>query len=181
MAEINNTKGKKLSTRVNLTPMVDLGFLLITFFIFATTLALPKAVKFRVPNDNKDNTIFTKMLTQSAITALVSDSTGRYYCYIGDKPAYTQEGLQYTDIAGLRKIILKLKQQIVAQNIPESLISLQIKALPKAKYGDFVAVFDEVTINNISNYFKVAPDNSEIQAVNEYNVNNKLPALTKEI
>ena len=43
----------KKNTGVDLTPMVDLGFLLLAFFIFTSTLAKPNALSIKFPCETK--------------------------------------------------------------------------------------------------------------------------------
>src|SRR5437763_16388316 len=81
------TKGKKLSTRVDLTPMVDLGFLLITFFIFTTTLNEQKAMKLNLPKD-APGTYMPVPERKTLSLLLCKDNKVKYYA--GSNPALMQ-------------------------------------------------------------------------------------------
>jgi len=64
-------RSKKASTRVDMTPMVDLGFLLITFFILATTLSKPSSMSLAVPDkQNQDQPQETEPLRASKVLTL---------------------------------------------------------------------------------------------------------------
>src|SRR5580698_2668639 len=93
MAEVNTGGGggggkhqkkraKKLSTRIDMTPMVDLGFLLLTFFMLTTTFSKPKVIGLTPPV--KDSTHKTQVDTTS-LTIILSGNNKVYY-YKGQLP-----------------------------------------------------------------------------------------------
>src|SRR5687767_12855754 len=65
--------------RIDMTPMVDLGFLLITFFIFTASMAENKALKLFMPADGSTSTIGNS----TVITALLG-ADNKLYLYEGD-------------------------------------------------------------------------------------------------
>src|SRR5688572_18729684 len=90
MGEINSTAGadrgsatkrKKLSTRVDLTPMVDLGFLLITFFIFTTSMSDPKEMKLILPTDKKP--IISQTIAESKTLNIILPGNNKIATYNG--------------------------------------------------------------------------------------------------
>jgi biopolymer transport protein ExbD len=143
-------KSKKLSTRVDLTPMVDLGFLLITFFIFTTTMSSPTALKLNLPKDTDKPEEQNKLKESAALTVMPSKANYIYY-YEGLDPSK----LQQTNWKGVRDIILDKKRR----TDPKDFMVI-IKPTQDATYKNTVDMLDEMTIDDVKRYalVDITPD-----------------------
>jgi biopolymer transport protein ExbD len=134
-------KGKKLSTRVDLTPMVDLGFLLITFFIFTTTMSLPKALNLNLP---KDVAVINEVpVKESAVITLMLGANDRVYYYEGADPSK----LKASDFKSIRDIILDKKRRT-----DPTWFEVILKPSKDATYKNTVDILDEMTIDAVRHY-----------------------------
>jgi biopolymer transport protein ExbD len=155
-------KGKKLSTRVDLTPMVDLGFLLITFFMFTTTMAKPKTMQINMPDNDKTITDEdrNKVKESTALTILLSNNHRLYY-YEGigsdpeNPPAVNVTFFRPTD--GIRDVIIDKKKRVEDLKRsgalrPDDETTVLIKPDDDCTYDDVVSILDEMNINDVKVY-----------------------------
>jgi biopolymer transport protein ExbD len=162
MAEIEVKGGKKGSPRIDLTPMVDLGFLLITFFMFTTTMSKPKAMEIQMPykDDKLKDEDKNKVKNDEALTLLLSkDHRIYYYNGIGDdatKPPQV-EVTYFKDHNGIRDVLIN-KKKTVQGLISQGVLNAQDKAIVLIKpdenstTADLINILDEMTINAIPVY-----------------------------
>ena len=143
-------KGKKLSTRVDLTPMVDLGFLLITFFIFTTTMSRPKALHLRLPADVPIDK--RPPAAASHVITLLLGKNDKVYYYEGDDPTK----MQPSDFSGIRTVLLDKKRRT-----DTTFFQVILKPSKDATYRNAVSVLDEMLIDDIKHYAFVDIDASE--------------------
>ena len=140
--------------RVDLTPMVDLGFLLITFFIFSTAISESNVLKLVMPKDSKDSTLIKK----SGALVLLPAGSDKFYFYYGDDT--TMRGPQ--DINSTRQILLKKKGTVSQKDF-----FVIIKPTPDADYSQVVQILDEIKINDVNHYAFSELDQSESKLFTE--------------
>ena len=135
-------KGKKLSTRVDLTPMVDLGFLLITFFVFTTTMSKPTAMSMNEPKDDPENQL--KVKNSGAMTILLGKADQVYY-YYGELVAETiSEQLKSSNFKEIRELISAKKKAT-----PLGDLMYIIKADKEATFKNAIDILDEMTVTAV--------------------------------
>lgn len=164
MAEVNTGGGdgggkhqkkraKKSSTRIDMTPMVDLAFLLLTFFVLTSTFAKPKTMEINFPAKPKDEKLNIKV--NNAITILLTKDNGIYY-YNGEfYPEGNAKGEPPTKLTktnfsmedgGLHKLLLdrnkrtidvieKLTEQLKKKEIADSTYK-RLAVAEKGRKGD---------------------------------------------
>lgn len=144
-------KSKKLSTRVDLTPMVDLGFLLITFFVFTTTMSQSTAMNMNEPKDDKDKEM--KVKNSGAMTILLGKGNQVYYYYGQLEADKINEEFKSTTFKGIRKLILDKKN-----STPIDDLMYIIKSDNESTFKNAIDILDEMTISAVppGHYAEVA-------------------------
>lgn len=165
MAEISSNAGehrrkawvircKKLSTKVDLTPMVDLGFLLITFFIFTTSMTTPKAMKLFLPADEKDHGTTVGKSTVLTIIPLSGDKLFYYHGDINESLHQKEFGITTFAFNGGIGDIIRAKQAALdkCSRFTRKDLMLIVKPTDESTYQNLIHALDEVLINMLFHY-----------------------------
>ena len=144
-------RSKKQSTRVDMTPMVDLGFLLITFFMFTTTFTKPNIMDLGLPAKTPpDVKIPPPEVKLSNSLTLILGKDNRIFWHQETKEGLNDATLQETnfDREGIRSIIAQAKAKAADKNI----FTILIKPTDDASYKNFVDMLDEMAITKSERY-----------------------------
>ena len=151
-AKGGKVRSKKQSTRVDMTPMVDLGFLLITFFMFTTTFSKPNVMDLGLPakpDKDQPKPPPTEIDLSNSISLIIGKNNRIFYHQL-DQAGLNDQTLQETtfDRNGITKVIEQAKSRAKDQNK----FTVIIKPTDDAVYKNFVDILDEMEITKNERY-----------------------------
>jgi len=168
MAELNTGDGgggkggkvrsKKQNSKVDLTAMVDLAFLLITFFMLTTSLSKPQSMDLSLPDKDDDPTKNKdiKVDENRTMTVILGENNKlTYYMGLLSSPIAGPKDITYGK-DGIRREVLKRKKSVLeysaAQGKPKNGIIVIIKPTKKSTYRNLVDMLDEMAIAGVDTY-----------------------------
>ena len=174
-------KAKRMSTRIDMTPLVDLGFLLITFFIFTTTMSTPSTMDLFMPKDTEKEEDLNKAKESGALTIMMGKDNHVYY-YEG-KLLPDGSNFVSSNFKAIRDVIIKKKKDVRAihqhdDQCPELQqkakspngclerdLVVVIKPNEEATYKNTLDMLDEMTINQVKRFALVDIAQAENQLI----------------
>lgn len=163
MADVNNTpkeggkgKSKKQSTSIDMTPMVDLAFLLLTFFMLATSFTKPQTMEIAMPLKPK-TTEEQPLVNEKRVLTLVLGPHDKVYWYVGQTTPEVEE----TDFSadGVRQVLFE--QNKIIKNM-----MVLIKPMEGSRYKNVVDILDEMNITQTQRYALVDITPEDLALVN---------------
>lgn len=133
--------------RIDMTPMVDLAFLLLTFFVMTTTLMKNHEMVIKQPAQDESGAVSN--VKDEQVLNLVLAANNKVYWYMG-MPGSEASQTNYSS-SGIRKLLTEKKNAIKG-------LYVFIKASDQSRYENTVDVLDEIIISNINNYSLVSLD-----------------------
>jgi len=188
-------KAKRLSTRVDMTPMVDLGFLLITFFIFTTSMTTPSTMSLNMPKKDKDSMVVKE---SNALTLMIGRETNgvrQVYYYLGKLEA-NGSNFHAASFEEIRKVIINKRKEVLSLFTVDNADSVcaktnqrakeagdpewqnacrnqqfvvVIKPTKDARYASIIDLLDEMSINGVKSFavVDILPQEKELVERNE--------------
>lgn len=140
--------------------MVDLAFLLLTFFMLTTTFNKPQTMEITMPDKPKPDDVQPEVNEKRVLTLILGEGD-KIYWYKG----ITDPKLEVTNFSadGIRKVLY-------AQNSQTKDMIILIKALEKSKYKNMVDILDEMNITEMKRYAIVKVTDTDEELVKELNL-----------
>lgn len=190
-------RAKKHGTHIDMTPMVDLACLLLTFFMLTTAFSKPKVMEIVLPNKPKEGEKQPEIDKKRALNIILIEGD-KVLWYTGIADPKEMPTLNETDFSkdGIRKVLLHRNKDLFLEieNMNEAVTKgtlvlpmdtvaarrkkmmtndrkgpvVLIKAADKVKYKNIVDIIDEMAICNVARYALVDINTLEKKMVADY-------------
>lgn len=149
--EKSGGKQNKKPIKIDMTPMVDLNFLLLMFFMFTSSFTKPNVMDLGLPaKDPNPVPINDKVIDQrNQITFIIGENNRIFYHQSNEKDL-TEAGLKETDYNGLN--VSKIISNAYEQAPKKENFTIIVKPTDDANYKNFVDMMDNISISKKERY-----------------------------